>query len=39
MDHTVLPANYTMPAFTPHAAEHHHPLAGTHYHYATPPLG
>jgi len=33
MDHTVLPANYTMPTFTPHtpAAEHHRPLAGTHF--------
>ena len=32
MDRTVLPANYTMPAFTPHAAaEHHRPLAGTHF--------
>ena len=30
MDHTVLPANYTMPAFTTHA-EHHRPLAGTHF--------
>jgi len=34
MDDTVLPANYTMPAFTPLAAEHHrwysfyHPTEG-----------
>ena len=32
MDHTVLPANYTVPDFTPQpAAEHHRPLAGTHF--------
>jgi len=31
MDHTVLPANYTMPAFTPPAEEHHLSLAGTHF--------
>jgi len=33
VDHTVLPANYTMPTFTPSppAAEHHRPLAGTHF--------
>jgi len=32
MDHTVLPANYTMPAFTPQpqSITIHCPLAGTH---------
>ena len=31
MDHTVLPANYTMPELYSQAAEHHRPLAGTHF--------
>jgi len=35
MDHTVLPANYTLPAFTPAAAEHHRPSAGTHFFHPT----
>ena len=30
MDHTVLPANYTMPAFTP-SRRTSPPLAGTHF--------
>jgi len=33
MDHTVLPANYTMPVLIlqPQSAEHHRPFAGTHF--------
>ena len=31
MDHTVLPANYAMPAFTSQPQRHHRPLAGTHF--------
>jgi len=31
MDHTVLPANYTMPAFTPQPQSITAPLAGTHF--------
>jgi len=31
MDHTVLPANYTMPAFTPQPQNITALLAGTHF--------
>jgi len=31
MDHTVLPANYTMPAFTPQPQSITALLAGTHF--------